>query len=85
MVIWVNDEQLWKLEFPIDFKEDGVSNVTCCKEVHPKKAQSPIDVKEEGIVIWFNDLQPLKQLLWIDFKEEGSSNKTCFKDEQLAN
>ena len=53
----------------------------CVNELHPLKADDPMDFTEEGIATCVNELHPLKANDSMDFTEEGIV--ICANDEQF--
>lgn len=77
--IWFpfKDGQLANASFPNDFTDGGIDIFFSL--LHPWKANSPIEVTEEGTFISGNAKQHLMVELLIEVKEEGSS--TFFNEE----
>ena len=51
----VNDVHLLNAPFPIEVKEDGISNSISDNDSHPLKASFPIEIIEEGILTCVKD------------------------------
>ena len=69
--IFFNDEQYSNANIFILVKLDGISNMTCFKEMQFLKAQIPIETTDDGIEICVNEEHLMKVLKWIEVIEVG--------------
>lgn len=73
-----------KLFGAIKFNDDGNSNSTFVKFLHPSKAPSWIILTEVGIFTYNNDVHKKKAFIWIRSTDDGISTRVNEKHELNA-